>query len=42
MKTKAIMFAAIATVGAVFAGYLYFLAIGFWGMAISDKLWYVV
>ena len=24
MKTKTIMFAAIATVGAVFAGYLYF------------------
>ena len=42
MKTKTIMFAAIATVGAVLRATSIFLAIGVWGMAISDKLWYVV
>lgn len=42
MKTKTITLVAIAAVGAVIAGYIYFLAIVFWGVAISDKLWYLV
>lgn len=42
MKTKTITLVAIAAVGAVIAGYIYFSGNRFWGVAISDKLWYLV